>query len=103
MTFLILIAVFIIAPTILGLFFNLSDKANQKEKTRIENNQALANKFKGQFLEKHSYKNGWALVRLSESIWSYVDANNNFINNDIFFSNEEFDSDTIVVYVKDKG
>ena len=93
----------IVFVCLLGSFFEHQDKAKEEERQREITKQARTAMFSGRFLEKRDYHDGWAVVKLADYRYAYVNRMGKFLNDEIFIYADDFKKGTAVVIVVDKG
>ena len=97
MEILIIIAILIACPIILGSIFEKQDKDKAKKNQQEITKQAQFNMSTHNYLEKHTSQCGWALVKLANCRFAYVNGLGQYLNNEIFSSAEDFHNNIAVV------
>lgn len=93
----------VVFTSLLGSFFEHQDKAKEEERQREITKQAYHAMLSGRFLEKRDFHDGWAVVKLADYRFAYVNRMGKFLNNEIFTFADDFKQGTAVVRNYEKG
>lgn len=96
--FLIIIGIFLI-----GNILEIVDKKKEKRRQLDITNAALNNMRQHRYKTKGEFHCGWALVKLDDYRYAYVDRQGNYLNGELFISATEFENDTAIVGLMDRG
>lgn len=86
-----------------GTYFDRRDKAKEEERQRGITNQARNAMLSRTYMEKRDFHCGWAVVKLADYRYAYVNPQGEYLTNEIFVMAEDFKDGTAIVRGYDKG
>lgn len=93
----------IVFVCLLGSFFEHQDKAKEEQRQKGITDSARVAMRNKHFLEKREFNDGWAVVKLADYRYAYINKSNRFLNDEIFVSADDFKNGTAIVRGYDKG
>jgi len=93
----------IVFVCLLGSFFEHQDKAKEEQRQKGISENARVAMYNKHFLEQREYHDGWAVVKLADYRYAYINKSNLFLNDEIFVSADDFKNGTAIVRGYDKG
>ena len=93
----------IIFVCLLGSFVEHQDKAKEEQRQKGITENARVAMYNKHFLEQREFHDGWAVVKLADYRYAYINKSNRFLNDEIFVSADDFKNGTAIVREYDKG
>jgi len=93
----------IVFECLLGSFFEHQDKAKEEQRQKGITENARVAMYNKHFLEQREFHDGWAVVKLADYRYAYINKSNRFLNDEIFVSADDFKNGTAIVRGYDKG
>lgn len=93
----------IVFVCLLGSFVEHQDKAKEEQRQKGITGNARVAMYNKHFLEQREFHDGWAVVKLADYRYAYINKSNRFLNDEIFVSADDFKNGTAIVREYDKG
>ena len=93
----------IVFVCLLGSFFEHQDKAKEEQRQKGITENARVAMYNKHFLEQREFHDGWAVVKLADYRYAYINKSNRFLNDEIFVSADDFKNGTAIVREYNKG
>lgn len=103
MEILLIILAIIFVPIILGSIFQHQDKIKEEQRQASKTERAKENMRNHKFFEKRDFHNGWAVVKLEDFRYAYINKFGAYLNNEIFVKAYDFIDGTAVIRKYDLG
>lgn len=97
MEILLIILAIIFVPIILGSIFQHQDKVKEEQRQASKTERAKENMRIQKFYEKRDFHNGWAVVKLEDFRYAYINKFGAYLNNEIFVKADDFIDGTAVI------
>ena len=86
-----------------GTYVEHKDKEKEKERQRGITNQARNAILTKTFIQKRDFHCGWAVVKLADYRYAYINPQGEYLTDEIFIIAEDFKDGTAIVVGEDKG